>query len=118
MSKYANLTLHLASLNSDTWETTFDEVERVIGKPLPDSARRHRPWWANDGYAQSMAWLSAGWKTANVDMANEKVAFLHVGDQTNTEAAEASSLTIAEAKAGLAANFNVPVDAIEIVIRG
>jgi hypothetical protein len=27
-------------------------------------------------------------------------------------------LTIAEAKAGFAANFGVPVDAIEIMIRG
>lgn len=118
MSKYKNLTLHLASIDSDVWETTFDEVERVIGRPLPDSARKHRPWWANDGYAQSNAWLGAGWKTANVDMANERVAFVYKGDGAGREGPQASTLTIAEAKAGLAASFNVPVDAIEIVIRG
>jgi hypothetical protein len=118
MSKYRNLTFHLASLDSDEWETTFEEVERVIGKPLPDSARKHRPWWANDGYAQSTAWLGAGWKTANVEMANEKVTFVYAGDGLDSEAPTTAKLTIAEAKAGLAANFNVPVDAVEITIRG
>jgi hypothetical protein len=118
MSKYRNLTFHLASLDSDRWETTFEEVERVIGMPLPDSARKHRPWWANQGHAQSAAWLGAGWKTAAVDLANEKVTFVYIGEGEVEELPEAPNLTIAEAKAGLAANFNVPVDAVEITIRG
>lgn len=116
MSKYHNLTLHLAGLDSDEWKTTFGEVELILGTALPDSARKHRPWWANDGYAQSTAWLGAGWKTANVDMANEKVTFVRVG--ADSESCAASKLTIAEAKAGLAANFNVPVSAIQITIQG
>ena len=118
MSKYRNLTFHLASLDSDVWETTFDEVEQVIQAPLPDSARNHRAWWANDGYAQSTSWLGAGWKTANVDMTNEKVTFVYAGDGVDRTAVDTPRLTIAEAKAGLAANFNVPVEAVEIVIRG
>ena len=118
MSKYQYLTLHLATLNSDVWETTFGEVERVLGIPLPESARKHRPWWANQGHAQSAAWLGAGYKTANVDLANEKVTFVYVGDGVDREAPDAQKLTIAEAKAGLAANFGVTVDAIEIMIRG
>jgi len=118
MSKYRNLTLHLANLDSDAWETTFQEVERVIGMPLPDSARKHRPWWANDGHAQSTSWLGAGWKTAKVDMASEKVTFVYKGKGVVEEIPNAPKLTIAEAKAGLAANFNVPVEAIDVVIRG
>lgn len=118
MSKYSNLTLHLANRDDEVWETTFNEVEEVLGIRLPDSARKHRPWWANDGYAQSTAWLGAGWKTANVDMANEKVTFVYAGDGVDRQNSGAPKLTIAEAKAGLAANFNVPVEAVEITIRG
>ena len=118
MSKYSNLSFHLASLDSEVWETTFDEVEHVLGMQLPDSARKHRPWWANQGHAQSAAWQGAGYKTANVDLENEKVTFVYVGDGVDRIATEAPKLTIAEAKAGLAANFGVSVDAVEIMIRG
>lgn len=117
MSKYTNLTLDLASRDGEVWEASFSDVERVLGTPMPESARKHRAWWANDGYAQSAAWLAAGWKTTNVDMANEKVTFVYTGGKPD-RLAPVQRLTIAEAKAGLAANFNVPIDAIEIVVRG
>ena len=118
MSKYRNLTLHLAGRDDEAWEATFEEVESVLGIPLPDSARQHRPWWANQGRAHSSAWQSAGWKTSNVDLDNEKVTFVYAGDGVDRESPDAPKLTIAEAKAGLAANFNVPIDAVEITIRG
>lgn len=118
MSKYFNLTAHLANRDGEMWEATFTEVEEVIGMPLPESARQHRAWWANQGRAQSSAWQGAGWKTAKVDLENEKVTFVYVGDGVDREAAPGAKLTIAEAKTGLAANFNVPIDAVEIVIRG
>jgi hypothetical protein len=118
VSKYFNLTSHLANLDAEAWEASFKDVEEVLGFPLPYSARQHRPWWANQGHAQSAAWLSACYKTANVDLANEKVTFVYFGDGVARDAPQASKLTIAEAKAGLAANFNLPVDAIEIVVRG
>jgi hypothetical protein len=118
MSKYFNLTAYLANMEEGTWEATFSDVEEVLGFPLPDSARKHRPWWANQGHAQSAAWLGAGYKTVNVDLENEKVTFLYVGDGVDREAPQAAKLSIAEAKAGLAAFFGVPVEAIEITIRG
>ena len=118
MSKYINLTTHLASRDGEVWEASFNDVEEVLGMPLPDSARQHRPWWANQGRAQSSAWQSAGWKTAKVDLENEKVTFVYVGDSIARDAGPSTKLTISEAKAGLAANFNVPVDAVEITIRG
>jgi hypothetical protein len=46
------------------------------------------------------------------------VTFVYIGEGEVEELPEAPNLTIAEAKAGLAANFNVPVDAVEITIRG
>lgn len=118
MSKYFNLTAYLANMEEGAWEATFNEVEEVLGFPLPDSARKHRPWWANQGHAQSAAWLGARYKTVNVDLENEKVTFLYFGDDVEREAPDAPKLTISEAKAGLAANFGVSVDAVEITIRG
>lgn len=118
MSKYRNLTLHLASRDDEVWETNFNEVEQILGMRLPDSARKHRPWWANDGHAQSTAWLGAGWKTANVDMANETLTFVYAGDGVERGVAQAPKLTITEAKAGLAAYFGVSPDSVEITIRG
>jgi len=81
-------------------------------------ARKHRPWWANQGHAQSAAWLGAGYKTANVDLENEKLTFVYVGPRVDGDLPQASKLTIGEAKAGLAANFGISADAIEITIRG
>ena len=56
---------------------TFQQIEAVIGGPLPASARRHRPWWANDarGHAHAHAWLGEGYRTEEVNMQSEKLVF-------------------------------------------
>ena len=118
MSKYIKLTLHLASLDGESWNATFNDVEHVLGFPLPASARQYSAWWANQDRAQGLAWQSAGWNAVDVDLANEKVTFRYVGAKETGDAPAERPLTIAEAKAALAANFSVPIDAIEIVIRG
>ena len=117
MSKYRNLTLHLANLDQGMWEATFEQVEEVLGCPLPASARQHAAWWANQGRGQSLAWQGAGWNTNSVNLAQETITFIYKGDREE-EATEVPPLTISDAKAGLAAHFGVSPDAIEIVIRG
>ncbi len=113
--KYQKLTEHLTKVKGNRWDATFEEVERVIGVPLPESARQYPAWWANQGRGQSKSWELAGWKSTNVDIANETVSFDYVAGGTEKPVRK---LTIDQAKQGLAANFNVPVDAIEIVVRG
>jgi hypothetical protein len=117
MSKYQNLTFHLGRLEGVEWQASFDEIEEVLRMPLPDSAKQYPAWWANQGRAQSLAWESAGWKTKDVDLKHGTIKFIYVRGPED-EIPEASKLTIAEAKAGLAATFNVPMDAIDIIIRG
>ena len=77
--KYLKLHDHLCSLDTQEWRTSFRKIESIIGFPLPASARRHRPWWANEkragGHTQSLAWTSAGWETSEVDMGAEMVVF-------------------------------------------
>jgi len=62
-----------------TWRTSFSEIETILGFKLPKSARIHRPWWANQGQAgghsHALAWEMAGWRTAEVDLAAETLAF-------------------------------------------
>jgi len=118
MSKYLKLTLHLAELDASAWETSFEEVEDVLGLPLPGSARQYPAWWANQGRAQSLAWESAGWHTTAVDVERQKVTFIYVGDREEADAASVRPLTISDAKAGLAAHFGVSIESIEILIRG
>lgn len=127
MSKYSNLSLHLASLDTSVWNATFDEVSRVLGFPLPSSAYNYPAWWANQsgaGHTQSSAWQNAGWKTADLDLKGQRVTFRYCGgeapslDKEAEPAAKQAPLTIAEAKAGLAQFFGVREDQIEITIRG
>jgi hypothetical protein len=117
MSKYQNLTFHLANHEGVEWRASFDEIEEVLRMPLPDSAKQYPAWWANQGRAQSLAWESAGWKTKDVDLKNETIRFIYVRDPDD-QMPEPMRLTIAEAKEGLAANFGVSADAVEITIRG
>jgi hypothetical protein len=78
--KYAPLHQHLVELKGTEWRTTFSEIEGILGFKLPDSARIHRPWWANQGerggHSHALAWEMAGWKTSQVDMADERLVFV------------------------------------------
>jgi hypothetical protein len=70
--KYRDLYRHLCGLQVKEWQTSFREIESILGFTLPASARLHRPWWANqskgNGHSHALAWSAAGWETANVDM--------------------------------------------------
>lgn len=77
--KYAALHDYLRQIQTDVWETTFSEIEMILGFPLPESARVHRPWWGNqktnNGRSQALAWGSAGWQTSAVDVERETLIF-------------------------------------------
>lgn len=113
------LTQHLANLGPKTnWQARFDELEQILGFPLPASARSYYAWWANQGRGQSLSWQGAGWKATEVDLDNERVKFVYVSGPESANADYGSPMTIADAKVGLATAFGVTVDAIEITIRG
>jgi len=75
---YAALTAYLEHSGRSELVMTFEEVKRVNGGYLPDSAYKYRPWWANDpkGHSQSYAWLNAGYKTCNVNIEEQVVHFV------------------------------------------
>ena len=76
--KYAPLFRHLCALEVHRWRATFADVEALLGFALPNSARVHRPWWANEtngGHSHALAWQAAGWRTSAVDMLAESLVF-------------------------------------------
>src|SRR5271165_1399973 len=78
MATYDPLGQHLRKSAANRIPMTFREVELVIGRKLPASAFRHRPWWANEerGHSHAKAWLGAGYRTEQVDMAAAKLVFV------------------------------------------
>ena len=84
--KYAPLYRHLSAMARPDWRASFAEVEAVLGFPLPDSARLHRPWWANsakgNGHSHALAWQAAGWKTEHVDLDAETLTFARTDGAT------------------------------------
>ncbi len=80
MALYEPLGQYLKKNGSGHIAMTFREVETVIGRKLPASAYRHRPWWANEerGHSHAKAWLGAGYETEQVDMAGKKLVFKRV----------------------------------------
>jgi len=76
-SRYESLTQYLTQQPSDRrlLRLTFEQVEKFLGEPLPESARNHRAWWSNDsnGHTQASHWLGAGWQVLSLDMPGETV---------------------------------------------
>jgi hypothetical protein len=66
MAKYDPLQRYLTQRGSAELELAFEEVERIIGSSLPESAARPQ-WWANETgpesrHAQCSAWRAAGYE--------------------------------------------------------
>ena len=78
MSKYAPLAEYLRRSGQNRVAMTFGKIERIVAAKLPPSAIRHRSWWSNNptNSVITHAWLKAGYRTANVDMAGRKLVFL------------------------------------------
>ena len=78
VSKYQPLETHLRLTGNRKIPMTFKEIEGIIGTGLPHSARKYRPWWSNNPSNSSITnfWLAAGYKTAKVDLGNERLVFV------------------------------------------
>jgi len=60
-------------------EMTFDQVEAILGTPLPKSATRLTTWWTNVHpkiQSHRTAWLNHGWMVAEFDLQARRVKFV------------------------------------------
>lgn len=75
--KYFALKSFLNSQTRARLGLSFEEIARIAGVELPASAYDHPAWWANSkSHVQAEAWLGAGYKTENVDLAAKRVEFV------------------------------------------
>jgi DNA-binding transcriptional regulator YiaG len=76
-SKYFPLFELLQKSTEDRLEMTFQEIEAILGRPLPKSARRSNAFWSNrsKGALQAKAWMSAGYHVQGVDLDSGIVTF-------------------------------------------
>jgi hypothetical protein len=78
MSRYEPLAQFLRGCNAPVRKTSFVEIEKILGFPLPPSAHRYNAWWANQqgkGHSQVAGWVGAGWRTRAVDLIGQSVEF-------------------------------------------
>ena len=81
VSKYNPLLQYLARSDALYLKFSFTEIEKILGAPIPQSARRYSAWWANhqDGrHVQAASWMDAGFRTENLDLTSETVSFRKV----------------------------------------
>lgn len=75
---YAGLHAYLKGRYADDLVLTFDQIEDLIGFPLPAPARLQAEWWASgdrsDASPQSRAWTHAN-RTATVNLFARTVLF-------------------------------------------
>jgi hypothetical protein len=77
-NRYEPLRAHLASISESVVVITYEEIEKLIGRKLPNTAYGDawRQWWANtETHSQALAWLRAGWRVTRPDRANKRVEF-------------------------------------------
>jgi hypothetical protein len=78
MRKYAALNAYLNRRNGRPEMLAFEDIEQIIGKPLPQSAYKHRSFWANDNqdhHSHARAWMRAGYRVAYVDRDQKVIRF-------------------------------------------
>jgi hypothetical protein len=58
---YLPLAAYLTACQANEVQLSFEDIERILGRPLPPTAHR-AAWWANIAQTgQARAWLDAGW---------------------------------------------------------
>jgi hypothetical protein len=60
-------------------EMTFDQVEAILGAPLPASATKLKTWWTNvhpEIQSYRTAWLNNGWMVSEFDQQARWVRFI------------------------------------------
>ena len=75
MGKYDALSDYLLRKDTNSVTLSFEEIEKIIGDELPQSAHRYVQWWSNNESVktrQCKAWLSVGYKTTDLGSIIEK----------------------------------------------
>lgn len=72
-ANYSSLTDYL-KLKTSPVMMSFDQIAKIMGASLPNSASRYSAWWRND-HPYSKAWSRIGWQASRVSIAKKQVTF-------------------------------------------
>lgn len=91
--KYAPFTEWLSAQESDEVRLSFDQIEGILGAPLPPSAHKWIPHWRSyGGSALARSIQDAGWRVESVKGEEERVVLVRVsGDDAEPEDSEEAS---------------------------
>jgi hypothetical protein len=78
VGKYRAITVWLMGEGRDSVRTSFEEVEEILGFPLPPSARKHNAYWSGGqpGSTVGNAIREAGWRAKDLDLVGEEVTLV------------------------------------------
>jgi hypothetical protein len=95
LSKYDPLRRYLEQRATEHVPMAFADVERVLGFPLPRSAKGPS-WWSNNPgtHVGVRAWRDAGYKASRVDVTSEKLVFVRERRGTETSSPPEDTLTV------------------------
>jgi hypothetical protein len=90
MTKYTPLRDFLTHQVKNEVRMGFNEVEKILGAPLPRSAYEHQAWWANnpEGHSHCRSWHDAGWRTEGLSLTGRSIVFTKVSKEPFTEVSE------------------------------
>ncbi|HEY3924644.1 MAG TPA: hypothetical protein VGL75_08780 [Acidothermaceae bacterium] len=79
MTKYDGLARLLRDLSGPRTRLTFETIATAVPGGLPPSAYRRTAWWSNEAqgsHVQARAWMDAGWRVEELDLADRSVTFI------------------------------------------
>jgi len=85
--KYRLLSDFLYNSNDDKVKLTFEDIEGILGFKPPQSAYKHRAFWANTKtHSIALSWMSVGYKTVEVNIEEHYIVFERKRDYVITMA--------------------------------
>ncbi|MEM7332877.1 MAG: helix-turn-helix transcriptional regulator [Chloroflexota bacterium] len=76
-SKYYPLYLYLSEQQEEYVSLTMADIEALLGRELPKTAKNDRGWWGNrnSGPSHAKAWMSAKYEVTHIDMNTQTITF-------------------------------------------
>jgi hypothetical protein len=79
MGKYERLLAFLEEQTVPHLKLSFAQFERILADTLPESARHHQAWWADERvgtHQHSRSWVDAGYETRRLRLSGATVEFV------------------------------------------
>lgn len=75
--RYRGLAEYLLSANENKITLSYSQIEKILGFPLPETARKFKQsFWSNtETHSYASSWMAVGYK-ARVDVENDNVTFI------------------------------------------